>query len=91
VVETDIADCFEAVPKDRLIQAVKERVCDQSVLALLRVVLGAGVMADGVVRRSMTGTPQGGPLSPLLSQRVSAPARPGVGHTRAWGPGPLLR
>jgi len=66
VVETDIADCFEAIPKDRLIQAVKERVCDQSVLTLLRVVLGAGVMADGVVRRSVTGTPQGGPLSPLL-------------------------
>jgi RNA-directed DNA polymerase len=65
VVETDIADCFEAIPKDRLIQAVKERVCDQSVLTLLRVVLGAGVMADGVVR-SVTGTPQGGPLSPLL-------------------------
>jgi RNA-directed DNA polymerase len=66
VVETDIANCFEAIPKDQLIQAVTERVCDQSVLTLLRVVLGAGVMTDGVVRRSVTGTPQGGPLSPLL-------------------------
>ena len=66
VVETDVANCFEAIPKDRLIQAVEERVCDQSVLTLLRVVLGAGVMADGMVRRSVTGTPQGGPLSPLL-------------------------
>jgi RNA-directed DNA polymerase len=66
VVETDIANCFEAIPKDRLIQAVEERVCDQPVLKLLRVVLGAGVMTDGVVRRSVTGTPQGGPLSPLL-------------------------
>jgi RNA-directed DNA polymerase len=58
-VETDIANCFEAIPKDRLIQAVKERVCDQSMLTLLRVVLGTGVMADGVVRRSVTGTPPG--------------------------------
>lgn len=66
VVETDIANCFEAIPKDRLMHAVEERVCDQSVLRLLRVVLGAGVMTDGVVRRSVTGTPQGGPLSPLL-------------------------
>lgn len=66
VVETDIANCFEAIPKDQLMQAVEERVCDQTVLKLLRVVLDAGVMKDGVVRRSVTGTPQGGPLSPLL-------------------------
>jgi RNA-directed DNA polymerase len=67
VVETDIADCFEAIPKDQLMRAVAERVCDQSVLKLLRVVLDAGVMTtDGQVRRSVTGTPQGGPLSPLL-------------------------
>ena len=60
VVETDIANCFEAIPKDRLMAAVEERVCDQSVLKVLRVVLGAGVMSEGVVRRSVTGTPQGG-------------------------------
>jgi Reverse transcriptase (RNA-dependent DNA polymerase) len=67
VVETDIANCCDAIPKDQLIHAVQERVCDQSVLKLLRVVLGAGVMtAEGQVRRSVTGTPQGGPLSPLL-------------------------
>jgi RNA-directed DNA polymerase len=66
VVETDIANCFEAIPKDRLMQAVEERVCDQTVLKLLRVVLDAGVMTDGTVRKSVTGTPQGGPFSPLL-------------------------
>jgi group II intron reverse transcriptase/maturase len=66
VVETDIANCFEAIPIDKLIQAIEERVCDQSVLKLLRVILRAGVMEDGTVRRSVTGTPQGGPLSPLL-------------------------
>jgi RNA-directed DNA polymerase len=66
VVETDIANCFEAIPKDQLVRAVEERVCDQSVLKLLRAVLDAGVMKDGMVRKSVTGTPQGGPLSPLL-------------------------
>jgi RNA-directed DNA polymerase len=47
-------------------QAVQERVCDQSVLKLLRVMLRAGVMQDGQVRRPVTGTPQGGGISPLL-------------------------
>jgi RNA-directed DNA polymerase len=66
VVETDIANCFEAIPKDRLMQAVEERVADQSVLKLLRVILRAGVMDAGTVRRSATGTPQGGVISPLM-------------------------
>ena len=66
VVETDIANCFEAIPKDRLMQAVQERVADQSVLKLLRVILRAGVMDAGVVRHSATGTPQGGVISPLM-------------------------
>ncbi|MFU8855201.1 group II intron reverse transcriptase/maturase [Micromonospora sp. SL1-18] len=66
VVETDIANCFEAIPKDRLMQAVEERVADQSVLKLLRVILRAGVMDAGVVRRSVNGTPQGGVISPLM-------------------------
>jgi group II intron reverse transcriptase/maturase len=66
VVETDIAGCFEAIPKDRLMQAVEERVADQPLLKLLRVILRAGVMEAGVVRHSVTGTPQGGVISPLM-------------------------
>jgi RNA-directed DNA polymerase len=66
VVETDIASCFSAIPHEELMQAVEERACDQSVLKLLRVILRAGVMEDGQVRRPVTGTPQGGPLSPLM-------------------------
>jgi RNA-directed DNA polymerase len=66
VVETDIASCFSAIPHEKLMQAVEERVCDQAVLKLLRAVLRAGVMEDGQVRRPLTGTPQGGPLSPLM-------------------------
>ena len=67
VVETDIANCFEAIPHDKLMQAVEERVCDQAVLKLLRAMLRAGVMEDGSVRRPVTGTPQGGVVSPLLA------------------------
>ena len=47
-------------------EAVEERVCDQSVLKLLRAMLRAGVMADGQVRRSGAGTPQGGVVSPVM-------------------------
>jgi len=66
VVETDIANCFSAIPHDKLMQAVEERVCDQSVLKLLRVILRAGVMDDGQLSRPDTGTPQGGVISPVM-------------------------
>ena len=67
VVETDIADCFEAIPHDRLMAAIEERIVDRKLLKLLRALLRAGVMEQGAVRREMTGTPQGGVISPLLA------------------------
>ena len=91
VVETDIANCFSAIPHDRLMQAVEERVVDQSVLKLLRAMLRAGVMESGVVRHPETGTPQGGVISPSVVQRVPAPARPGMGHPHARGAGAFRR
>ena len=66
VVETDIANCFEAIPHDRLMQAIEKRIVDRQILKLLRVLLRAGVMEEGTVRRSTSGTPQGGVVSPLL-------------------------
>jgi group II intron reverse transcriptase/maturase len=66
VVETDVADCFSAIPHDRLMQAVEERVMDRPVLKLLRAMLRAGVMESGVVTHPVTGTPQGAVVSPLL-------------------------
>ena len=66
VVETDIASCFSAIPHQKLMQAVEERVCDQPVLKLLRAMLRAGVMEDGQVRRPDTGTAQGGVISPVM-------------------------
>ncbi|KZM75582.1 group II intron reverse transcriptase/maturase [Nocardia terpenica] len=66
VVETDVAECFSAIPPDRLMAAVGERVADQPVLKLLRAMLRAGVMDAGVVRHPDTGTAQGGVISPLM-------------------------
>jgi group II intron reverse transcriptase/maturase len=66
VVETDIANCFEAIPHAGLMQAIGERVGDRAILGLVRGMLRAGVMQDGALRRSVAGTPQGGVLSPLL-------------------------
>jgi group II intron reverse transcriptase/maturase len=67
VVETDIANCFEAIPHEKLMLAVQERVSDQGVLRLLRAMLRAGGMLDGSLTRSASGTPQGGVISPLLA------------------------
>ena len=51
--------------------ALEERIVDCHVLKLLRVLLRAGVMEDGTVRRTVAGTPQGGPLSPVLANAWS--------------------
>ena len=66
VLESDIANCFEAIPHSGLMAAVEERVSDRNLLKLLRAMLRAGVMADGAVHRDVTGTPQGGVISPVL-------------------------
>jgi RNA-directed DNA polymerase len=67
VPETDIADCFEAIPHSALMSAIGERISDRHLLKLVRAMLRAGVMEDGAVHRDVTGTPQGGVISPLLA------------------------
>ena len=67
VVETDVADCFGSIPHPGLMSAVEERISDRHLLALLRAFLRAGVMEQGSVRRPVSGTPQGGVVSPLLA------------------------
>ena len=67
VVETDIAQCFSAIPHEKLMQAIEERISDGAVLKLLRAMLRAGVMSDCAVRHEVTGTPQGGVISPLMA------------------------
>ena len=83
MVETDIADCFTAIPHSGLMSAVKERVSDRKVLALLRAFLRAGVMEGNSVRSPVSGTPQGGVVSPLLANvylhRLDRAWRPAYG------------
>jgi RNA-directed DNA polymerase len=59
VAESDVSDCFGAIPHDGLMSAIEERIVDRHVLKLLRAMLRSGVMQDGSVTRSRTGTPQG--------------------------------
>jgi hypothetical protein len=61
---------FDRVNHDRLLAAVAEHVADKRMLKLIRAFLEAGVMEDGMVSAVDEGTPQGGPLSPLLSNLV---------------------
>jgi len=67
VVDIDLEKFFDRVNHDRLMSEVEKRLKDQRVLALIRRYLKAGVLAEGLVGASDEGTPQGGPLSPLLS------------------------
>ena len=72
VVETDIANCFEAIPHAGLMQAIEERVCDRAILGLVRGMLRAGVMEAGSLRHGDTGTPQGGVRTPPTQWATSS-------------------
>jgi RNA-directed DNA polymerase len=67
VVDADIADFFGTLSHDQLVALVAERVADSKVLRLIRQILTAGVLRDGVYESTVAGTPQGGVISPLLS------------------------
>jgi RNA-directed DNA polymerase len=66
-VDLDLAKFFDTVQHDVLMVRVARKVADKRVLALIGRYLRAGVMVDGVIQPTEQGTPQGGPLSPLLS------------------------
>jgi RNA-directed DNA polymerase len=70
VVDLDLEKFFDRVNHDRLLAAVAKRVADKRMLKLIRAFLEAGVMEDGLVSSVDEGTPQGGPLSPILSNLV---------------------
>lgn len=70
VVDIDLEKFFDRVNHDRLMAALAKRISDKRLLKLIRAMLNAGVMENGVVTPSDEGTPQGGPLSPLLSNIV---------------------
>jgi len=70
VVDFDLEKFFDRVNHDKLMGAIAKRVGDKRLLKLIRALLNAGVMENGLVSPSVEGTPQGGPLSPLLSNLV---------------------
>jgi RNA-directed DNA polymerase len=70
VVDIDLEKFFDQVNHDKLMGQIAERVRDKRVLKLIRRYLKAGVMENGLVSPMEKGTPQGGPLSPLLSNLV---------------------
>jgi len=70
VVDLDLEKFFDRVNHDKLMGNIAERIRDKRLLKLIRAFLNAGVMENGLVSPSVEGTPQGGPLSPLLSNLV---------------------
>ena len=70
VVDMDLAKFFDEVNHDKLMSKIAKKVKDKKLLLLIRRYLQAGVMENGLVRGSDKGTPQGSPLSPLLSNIV---------------------
>src|SRR6516165_3664564 len=70
VVDLDLEKFFDRVNHDKVMGQMAKRVADKRLLKLIRAFLNAGVMENGLVSPSVEGTPQGGPLSPLLSNLV---------------------
>jgi len=70
VIDMDLEKFFDRIHHDRLMAKLAERVTDKTVLKLIRTYLQVGVMEGGLVQASTEGAPQGGPLSPLLSNIV---------------------
>ena len=70
VVDIDLEKFFDKINHDRLMQRLSKRVSDKRLLRLIRAFLKAGMMEGGLCEQRISGTPQGGPLSPLLSNIV---------------------
>lgn len=67
IVDIDLERCFDTVNQDKLITIIGRTITDGDVVSLIRKYLSAGVMENGIVKATKEGTPQGGNLSPLLS------------------------
>ncbi|MCO5964924.1 reverse transcriptase domain-containing protein, partial [Sinorhizobium meliloti] len=67
VVDVDLEKFFDRVNHDILIDRLSKRISDKRVIRLIRAYLNSGIMDHGVVQERVMGTPQGGPLSPLLA------------------------
>jgi len=67
VIEGDIRACFDRIDRHLLMMAIRKRITDKRILRLILSFLKAGVMEDGWIEKPVTGTPQGGIISPLLA------------------------
>lgn len=67
VIDMDLSKCFDTLDHDLIIQSVRKKVCDGSILSLVRMFLEGGVMKHGEFEPSIVGSPQGGVISPLLA------------------------
>lgn len=70
VVDIDLEKYFDTIPHDRLMQRLSKGIGDKDLLRLIHRYLKAGMMKDGLISQRIEGSPQGGPLSPLLSNIV---------------------
>jgi RNA-directed DNA polymerase len=70
VVDIDMEKFFDKINHDRLMQRLSKGIGDKRLLRLIKAYLKAGIMDDGLIEQRTAGTPQGGPLSPLLSNIV---------------------
>ena len=70
VVDIDLERFFDRVNHDKLMSTLSKEIADPRLLKLLRAYLNCGIMTDGLVHASIEGVPQGGPLSPFLSNIV---------------------
>jgi RNA-directed DNA polymerase len=70
IIELDLEKFFDRVNHDRLMSLLAKKIADKGTLKLIRSYLNSGIMEDGVISPRTEGTPQGSPLSPLLSNIV---------------------
>ena len=67
VVDADISDFFNNISHKRLLELIAQRIVDKQILRLIKQWLKCGVLEEGKIRKQITGTPQGGVISPLLA------------------------